>query len=215
MIKEFINNPIPEVFFLLGKSTEDFFSDTLPILINALPEYDKSILRHNNICISICFSPGSTLHNVNLPNVPEGSNFNIVTIEMNIIRLLKFDKFEIAALILHEFGHLLNDYNIKPDNKSFIQGLMNDDMNAVRKRIEEPKEIELLKEFHADYFVKKCGLSQSLITSLEKCLNSNISFLNEKADDFKERILKLQSDEVFIGSIHPSLIKLNAPVQNQ
>jgi hypothetical protein len=68
-------------------------------------------------------------------------NFNLVTLEINIIRFLNLTNLEITALILHEFGHILNYFDGKPDNITFLKALETGDMDAVKNRLQRPKEL--------------------------------------------------------------------------
>jgi len=103
-----------------------------------------------------------------------GERKHLLVLNSQIIESLDLTESELDAVMAHELGHIFNE----PD-----------------RNIED---YESQKEFYADYFAKSIDLKEPLISSIEKYLRQNRA---TNIDLFKSRIEKLNSDEIFKGSI--------------
>ncbi|MGN7811451.1 hypothetical protein [Flavobacterium sp. 22076] len=96
----------------------------------------------------------------------------------------------LTAVILHEIGHIVNEYGEKlnPFQASLRKINLNDLDNT-------NNQIQLENEFHADYFAKKYLYQNELIHNLNSSLNLNIGFDD---NELRLRIAELQNDMVRI-----------------
>ena len=186
-------------FLLLDEIAESYLKEALCILNEKLDNSAKDALKENKVFLNVCLSPANTIHNFRVPDLKANSKIHLVTIDFTVIKYCKFDTNEIAATILHEFGHIFNHYNKQSKSKIYEQlkkGLVPD-----FKQIEHEKnEINKKKEFYADYYPKKFGLGKSMKSSLKKYLESNLPFALEKEREINERIEKLNTNEIFNGT---------------
>lgn len=96
----------------------------------------------------------------------------------------------LTAVILHEIGHIVNEYDKKLTQ--FQASLRNINLNDLE---DVNNQIQLENEFHADYFAKKYLYQNELIHSLNSSLNLNIGFND---DELRLRIEELQNDMIRI-----------------
>ncbi|MFB9108155.1 hypothetical protein [Flavobacterium gyeonganense] len=92
---------------------------------------------------------------------------------------------DISAVILHEMGHIVNEFGTEITT---LQAWKEKILDSVDRN----KEIKLRNEFGADFFAKKCGYAENIIQNLRNSLRQNYD-----DEELNSRILALESDEIF------------------
>lgn len=147
------------------------YTDYIALMLN---EIEIAKIKENNITILLSISPGNVISNFAFPPNAIPTFGHIVIIEKNIFEFCGFSLEEKCAMILHEFGHILNNPT---------------DQNQ--------------REFYADYYAKRLGFGNHLAKSLEKFNAKNLPYIgNETKQEIQLRIaeLKKMEQEPLLGS---------------
>ena len=135
-------------------------------LAHRLNEETIESFRNNNITIILNISPGNVISNFAFP-FTERKFGHIVLIEKNILEYCEFTLEEGSSMILHEFGHIFNN-----------------------------PEVQIQKEFYADYYAKSLGFGNMLATGLTKFLRKELPFIDEETnEEIRNRIIALENPE--------------------
>jgi hypothetical protein len=109
------------------------------------------------------------------------SRMNFIILDMRICRKVALTEVEMEAAIMHELGHILNEYPKRPVPKSIdhfrIHKTMEGFSDAEGKLIE--KENRENNEFFADAYANFHGCARELISSMKKYLA--LDFAQNKA----------------------------------
>lgn len=140
--------------------------------------------------------PGAVKSNITYKNMI----FHLVSINLKNNDELRFGEAELDGVISHELGHIFNRYNSKTvptTMDAYNYSLENNNPKINFKKLIDEVNSENLSniEFFADYFSKKTNSSEGLISSIELAIASNK--FPDKNELFKERIIKLRSNEIF------------------
>jgi hypothetical protein len=95
----------------------------------------------------------------------------------------------LTAVLLHEIGHVINEFGKKLSPMQAIQQNIND-LTSFNENI------QIENEFHADYIVKKYGYSDEAIHNLKISLSQGFN-----DEEISRRIMELQSDRVRVTNI--------------
>lgn len=192
-------------FLFLDGYSSQYFANSVLLLDQKLNHSTKKIIQDNKIFLTITCSPGNVMSNFNF-NPPDTLTGHLVTLDSVIIKHCKFTPSEVAAAIMHEFGHVLNK-NIETS----IKTKSIDDIRSGNNLIDEENKIiketnRKNAEFYADYFASKHGFKTELIGSLKKYISSNLPYLDEeKIREIEERITVLSENKVFDDGVIRSL----------
>lgn len=134
-----------------------------------------------------------------IPNFLEVGEFKrIIIINMNNCMRLNFTDREIAAIIYHELGHLLNkpELAIVPTIMDFtLYGIEYSEGIAEEVRNNNFKKMEI----YADSYANQYGYGRELISTFDK---QNQHF-NQKISYFEARVEGISNNELFEGTVAP------------
>jgi predicted Zn-dependent protease with MMP-like domain len=136
-----------DVLFCDGAS-QSYYQGCTNLLAEKLPTSTLQSIRNNNITLLMSLSPGNVLSNFIFPANQTPQPAHIIIMDQNLIKYCGFNVQEIAALLLHELGHI---FNYVEDNAQ--------------------------KEFYADYFAKKNGFGVNLSSALRKLQSKALDFI--------------------------------------
>lgn len=112
------------------------------------------------------------------------NNENKVHLIIINIEMIREFQVNLIAVILHELGHIVNEFErILTTLEGISRGMTSEQIKNEKNRI------KLENEFHADFFVKKYGFMDDLINNLQLSLNRG---LND--EELNQRIIQLESD---------------------
>jgi hypothetical protein len=125
-----------------------------------------------------------------------GEFVRIIVINLENCNLAQFTNREIAAIILHELGHLLNEPEFiqKP---TFLYCFNNGIVFNQKILDEITSEVNMKKEIYADSYANQYGFGEELITTFHK---QNLHF-EQKIGYLNERVQSLKSKEFFNGNV--------------
>lgn len=131
------------------------------------------------------------------PNFYEyGEYVRIIVINIVNCNLAQFTDREIAAIIFHELGHLLNEPKIIP-KPTFIYCLENG-IDFTQENVQKTnEENNLNKEVYADSYANQHGHGEELISTF---LKQNRHF-DQKIGYLDERVQNINSKEYFNGNV--------------
>jgi hypothetical protein len=148
--------------------THTYFLQTLKFLEQRFSDPDADLVLANKIFVVMSCSPGSSLSNFCLPLTLGAGPIHLVVIDKTVCNCCQLDASEKAGVLLHEFGHILNEPRAMARTDKYAD------------------------DFYADYYVKKINMGRFLIQSLEKIMKSNLPWIDEgKINLFRERISRL------------------------
>jgi hypothetical protein len=124
---------------------------------------------------------GGVKGNIRIPILSNDPTSHLVVLNMQNIQKLGVNDVELSGILAHELGHIFNDAPVDPI-PSFLNGATVNSQNEV-KTINRKN-----KEFYADYFAKSIGLTDNLVSSLEKFINSPVC---TNKIEMRERVGKL------------------------
>ena len=130
---------------------------------------DNKVLRNENLSISIVV-PGDYLENIFEKTEPFSCNCKCIWYNEKIVQEIGLNKEECYACIAHEIGHLLDKRGMEDDQQ--------------------------VREKNADKFACKLGLSENMISALEKMI------------DYYQQERTNQNSE-FIGKMCERIVELN------
>lgn len=136
-----------DVLFCDGAS-QSYYQGCTNLLVEKLPTSTLQSIRNTNIALLMSLSPGNVLSNFIFPANQTPQPAHIIIMDQNLIKYCGFSVQEIAALLLHELGHIFNHVE---DNAQ--------------------------KEFYADYFAKKNGFGVYLSSALKKLQSKALDFI--------------------------------------
>lgn len=110
-----------------------------------------------------------------------GERVHLIIINENLCNTLQAD---IISVVLHEIGHIINEFGQKITTVQAIQ-------RNITNLKEENDRIRMENEFHADYIVKHYGFLEGALQNLRVSLGQN--FDDEK---LRQRIATLEGDEI-------------------
>ena len=147
--------------------TTTFFSPAIEIIARVLDDAEIGKIRDNNIWLVMTVAPGNTLSNFRLTGLKGNEACHLITIDKTISDFCRFDSSDRAGLIMHEFGHILND---------------------------PPTDDRARIEFYADYYAKKWKLQSNLSRCHEKYLASKLPFVSSEIEgSIRDRISELKN----------------------
>ena len=192
-VKRIIDKIIDETLVAIIKESPIIITDEK----DALKIYNKKDYNIDNLFIkAYTEGPGAGI---------QKKETYLIAINLKNNDELRFGNDELDGVLSHELGHKLNKYDIKPLKsviEAFALATANPDIpinNVGEWNNQLDKKNQLNSEFFADYFSKRTNCSEGLISSIELAMSSN-RFL-DKNEFFKERLIKLRSDEVFYNEI--------------
>jgi len=156
-------------FVFQDANSQRYLGRALAELSRTLQYDEVEKIRQNRIFLIITIAPGSTLSNFYFTPSEQRQSVHLVAIDKTISDHCALDTGEMAANILHEFGHALN--------------CPTDGTSAVR-------------EFFADSYAKQLGYGAKLVASLRKYLASGLPYIDDEMRNLiHQRIEKLEDDE--------------------
>lgn len=164
--------------------------------INGINFKDNADIINNEICIISKFdafkkypkriSPAiKKSFGITQSFLEDGEKIHLIIINEELCLQYNVD---FTAVILHEIGHIVNEYDKK------ITPLKAISMNVQYK--EENQRIQLENEFHADYFAKKYGYLNGMIQNLQNSLNKgfNDKELESRIEELKGKSIRITNN---------------------
>jgi hypothetical protein len=146
--------------------TKNYFKKYTDLIAIKIKKDELEKIELNNITLLFSLSPGTAITNFFFPVNDKPMAGHVVVIDKHIIDYCEFNTEEVAAAILHELGHILNN----PTNQ---------------------KE----REFYADYYAKRWGFGKHLANSLNKFLKKELPFIDEATKkEIEQRIAALNDN---------------------
>jgi len=200
--KKRIESSLKRIFHKIKDKTLITEIKEYPVIItdenDALKIYNKKEYTPNDKAFikGLNEGPGAVI------SIPyENGTKHLVAINLKNNDELRFGDKELDGVISHELGHVFNKYKSK-SLRSIIEAfgltIKNPDQtitNVYKLNNQLNDQNNFYKEFYADYFSKKTNCSKGLIRSIELAISSNK--FQDKNEMFKERLLKLRSNEMF------------------
>lgn len=155
---------------IVGESNKDRLRKVNTLLERILSDEEQDRIERHNIAITISASPSSMVSCKTNP-LKDLQLLNLIFLEIKFYREFKENPQQLAAVLLHEMGHVLNP---PPNDKNTPQ----------------------YREFYADDYVRYCNFAPPLIKNLEECLKKpHLSSEIENIDLSKKRISRIQNND--------------------